>query len=1054
MIINFKQGVITYPINGSQQSFLEKSGTSVTLSTANGRVDVAFCHGTSNYLYTESSTVVGAWTGIPAGTDCWLYWDLDVRTGVRTFGFTTIQPQASVSFTSAAQIDQHWFDLSTNKMKVYKSGKFIEVIRVFAAKLRDSTFTPMGSGFPSKPFAGTQVGLVESSVAAGRILFDNAGRPIRRIDGRFFTTEDDVFINGSPVNTVRIESDVVMASALETIAKFQVVKLTDFGQLNLAAYSDTGQTVIAMAMEDMNVGETGTISLQGHIINPDWNWQHVGAALWITGAGELTETNPHVANALRNPTDQTPVARVVSPNSVYFCQGLGSKGDKGDPGDGNGGASALELDPVIIPNLMADDRVSPPDGTPATRGYHAYVGTDATHPIYPNGLTNLPSSETYKLQVRVDQFTPVIVTIHSGDITTFSDIAQAVVNAVNAVHPGCLSFEFVESEVPGVDDGGTLRFYSTTFGPFSYVQINESDDFYLTGRSLSAAMTLHTQTSGVIDIEHIGDNRVSVDFFWRYATTVPHQRGKAGITTLPYVDEYYIVAPQGTTTGAWSTFTNWDLLVYNTRGTWRRLGDARLLLQGKRVGIAMDSQSYADIKRVPTGSFAGKRGAIGTFDGTAWSFYTPEVGDIVCVMGTQDVNDPYNDRKRYRYGIHNATTQWVLVGDSSGLDVLDKRASHDSTNAIAPVVSRTQFGTTPIQYTVSPCSWDRAYPSRPPLSDDEVVNLKWAAQFELVRGNTTSLVATVTNDIIADIIPYGTWKSVKIETSDPRFFPQFVTMRVHPTKNIGLSVMLVSASVNGLEYFAYGTPQMYVSFTDKHPVGKYVINPFGAFGTASNKGYPVMLWGGDIRVWRLTNLTAGTPAWASIQLPGADTSIDSDVRSRTRYIPCYGLSNATGLVNSKSYDLAIQFAIGSGTYAKILRVGAAYPSDDVTTLGGLLTALNARISTISELSSDRILACWSFNTISFVGENAGASRFINVYDPASPLDQSLISSLNAQYQYIDPASGSMVSGVTTISVPGCGPGSADTTPTNYESGTNAMKGLSWVLPIVPFDNNV
>lgn len=75
------------------------------------------------------------------------------------------------------------------------------------------------------------------------------------------------------INPVRLDATVVTGTALETMAKYQVVKFSDFGQLNLATYDDL---------------QTSTI------VNPDWNWSTVGAPLWVANDGTLTETDPHV----------------------------------------------------------------------------------------------------------------------------------------------------------------------------------------------------------------------------------------------------------------------------------------------------------------------------------------------------------------------------------------------------------------------------------------------------------------------------------------------------------------------------------------------------------------------------------------------------------------------------------------------------------------------------------------------------------------------------------------------------------------------------------------
>lgn len=334
MQLDFQQGVITYPSTGANQQFLADSGTGVSLQTVNGRVDITFAAGlTRNYLLTEASDVVNAWVGLPStGVNSWLYWDIDVQTGVRTFGLTLIQPFVGPVAPIGAGVDQHWFDTSTNKMNVFGVGGFRQVIRVFAAKYDGIIFTPLGTGFGGKPFAGTQVGSTIAGSTSGRILVDNLGNPIRTADNALMTTEDEIFVNGSPINTVRLDATVINATALEPMSRYQVVALTQFDKINLADYDDTGSLAIGMVMEDLLTGQTGTLCIQGYISNPLWNFTTPGAPLWISTAGQLSEIDPHLADPITYNIGRVPVGRVFSPTSILFDQGLGGKGDSGADG--------------------------------------------------------------------------------------------------------------------------------------------------------------------------------------------------------------------------------------------------------------------------------------------------------------------------------------------------------------------------------------------------------------------------------------------------------------------------------------------------------------------------------------------------------------------------------------------------------------------------------------------------------------------------------------------------------------------------------------------------
>ncbi len=497
MIINFRQGIVSYPSTNGVQQFLIPTGNAVSISTARGAVDVTFAHRTANYLHTESVNVPNAWHSLPSNTSVWLYWDINTLTGVRTFGYTQLQPYVQPTAPRGTiDVDQHWFDTSTTVMKVWTGSRWQEVIRVFAAEYDTSNtqFISISQYSTQQRFDGTQVG-IEGRINAGRIIVDNAGMPITTKYGVFFTTEDDFFINGSPINAIRLEANILTASPVENIAGYQVVRFTDFGKVRLAGYDDLQQSAIAIAVQDVMKNETGSFVVQGIITNPEWNWQVIGAPLWVLEGGELVEYDPHINDTATYNVGKAPVGRVIDRTRIIFDQGLGGKGDKGDSalaGDGTEGAatqftlgtvklSATPADPgspyVVETNdpRMSDARQPLQHAHPATEIQPAIYGTNINGDLQ----TTLQNIENAKLN-------------KAGDLMTGSLVLSAIPTDSMAVVPKSYVDEFVHQTQKGMPNGVASLDATGRISPSQLPQMALTDTFVV--NSQQDMLLLNAQT--------------------------------------------------------------------------------------------------------------------------------------------------------------------------------------------------------------------------------------------------------------------------------------------------------------------------------------------------------------------------------------------------------------------------------------------------------------------------------------------------------------------------------------------------------------------------------
>jgi hypothetical protein len=382
MILSFRQGLVDY-----KPGFIFRLGTTVSITTANGPVVYSVSSGNAEYLITEpvNQHKIDAWT-IQPFVDSWLYFDINRNTAVRTFGVTTVEPifghTNNFHPLDTIPADQHWFDSTSYKMKVWDGAHWIEYIRVFAGKVVGGTSVePMHKGSQSS---------ITGQFSSGKILFDGYGKPLKKSDKTFFTSEDQWFVDGSNIQAGRLERDITTALADESMSEFSVVTYASFGRVRLANYEDSFNTAVAMCTNSVTHDEIVNIVFQGSITNPAWNWSTVNALLWIDTNGQLNEIDPHVTDAIR--PAQVPVAKVISPNTIIFMQGLGGLGltglrgssgaDVGMASSTNIGITRLTVDPIDEQEPIAVGDNDPRNSNARVPLTHPHTSTEITTTSY------------------------------------------------------------------------------------------------------------------------------------------------------------------------------------------------------------------------------------------------------------------------------------------------------------------------------------------------------------------------------------------------------------------------------------------------------------------------------------------------------------------------------------------------------------------------------------------------------------------------------------------------------------------------------------------------
>lgn len=397
MKLTFRQGIVQHPEDSAgNQLFLQQNGTSVSLNvTANTPVIITFAQSTANYLYTERSSITNAWYGpFTAGTNYWLYWDLNLATGLRTFGSTKLQPIASTATPTNPLTDQHWFDLSTNQMKVYNGNMWLPVVRVFAAKYALATqFIKLSGG---TDFTGTQVNL-SVPCYAGELVYDQFAKPIKTSDGTWFTTETGANVAGTVAN-VKLAAEFLPAIAQQTIPAYSVVYFSDFAEISTASPLDADQTrPVGIVEEDLTPGQSTLVKLDGTIINNKWNFTVVNAPIYVGVGGTVSVVPSNSSqvsigyvvdtNAIQLKTRQLSGTSgvTVGPQGPQGPQGpIGPKGDTGDIGPQGPAGVAGPVGPA-----GAQGPIGPagPQGIQGPQGLIGPTGSvGGTGPVGPAGV--------------------------------------------------------------------------------------------------------------------------------------------------------------------------------------------------------------------------------------------------------------------------------------------------------------------------------------------------------------------------------------------------------------------------------------------------------------------------------------------------------------------------------------------------------------------------------------------------------------------------------------------------------------------------------------------
>lgn len=389
MRINFRQGLVSSKVSSlGQPDYLTTNSQGVTVNGAETPLVFTICDGPKNYTISINASLV-AWPVrlFDGVSEAWLYVEVNRATAAISYGITTVQPTYGPVAPTAPVDGAMWFNTTKLENFVFNSavGRWLPTLRVLAGHYTTTTLNEVDFG--------TQIGLTGSSVTSGQIVSDGFGRAITDSSGRFFTTEDIVLIAGVESHAAKLESNVLVGSAAESIPAFHVVRFNAVGDVELADYDNVGDSVIGMSVVSGTIGNPINMVISGLVHNTAWNWPGPNRTLWVNQTGQLTMTDPYDLGGRSK--RRVPVGRTVDKHTIIFDQGMGGVGEKGDDGDVDGipiasnttlGVTRLSVAPANAEQPIAVGDNDPRLTDPRVPLEHTHPATSVT--VSPFGTFN------------------------------------------------------------------------------------------------------------------------------------------------------------------------------------------------------------------------------------------------------------------------------------------------------------------------------------------------------------------------------------------------------------------------------------------------------------------------------------------------------------------------------------------------------------------------------------------------------------------------------------------------------------------------------------------
>lgn len=311
MKLPFRHGIVKYASDNNKVPkflYIEKYDNYAQINiTGNDSVLITFAHNKVNYLFKEDKSIQNAWGPFDQTIKYWLYWDLSLLTGKRTFGTTTLLPVTDYTPPEDAVNGQHWFDLTDTVMKFYEDGYWITCLRVFAGTYDKGEVI----AYP----LSSQVGLFAGG-DAGFIMYSDYDTPHQRAqdDGSFkFLTTDLHFNDVKAVSTtVSLNSTLHFGVAGADLSKFTMVTYDENKHLIPASYDDAKhRTAVGIILHDIQNTQQCSFETNTHATNELWNWAVPSSPLYLSKDGTISDKPANTGFIQK-------IGFVINSNTIYI----------------------------------------------------------------------------------------------------------------------------------------------------------------------------------------------------------------------------------------------------------------------------------------------------------------------------------------------------------------------------------------------------------------------------------------------------------------------------------------------------------------------------------------------------------------------------------------------------------------------------------------------------------------------------------------------------------------------------------------------------------------